>query len=238
MEQAERDNYIDTAVEAAGLQIRDHAAKLHALETGRGFDLDVVTDIYGLSLLDPTVASQEIITRWQSLFDALNTENSVILLCQLKKELVPGCYGFGAQAKYQYPIRSTLVRTTDTTRVVYNGGSSQDGDTAVPHIILQGVQSTTVEPGAHHEEIEWTNHPVLLAQPYETKFRLGDATAVSFNTGPLGIGSDHTLIRSISQRVDLIEAGNQLANYGARFSHFALRPFEELLDLMPSTNVS
>lgn len=232
MERGERDRYLEGVIEKVNQQMREHTAKLHSLETEHGFSLDVATDIYGLGLLDHTKPSQEIIDRWKTFFDALATDDTdTILICQVKKELEPGCYGFGQREKYRYPVRSTLIKTTETSHLVYRNATTEADSTTPACITLENVQTATVEPLNSHAPLEWMTGPVVIAQPYDTKIRIGDLTAAAFDTGPLGNGNDYVVFKPITDHKDVLDASNQLSSCGATMGYFLLRPFDDLLEL-------
>jgi|GEM_PF-4700587 len=116
-------------VQEAHLQIVD------LLETAYGLDIDALVAIYGDRVLDGTVTdSTETLKRWQQLYEALGSQDKYLAVANTHRETAPGCYGYGAKARYESRTRLSVFKDPRETQVV-----SEVDDAGKPRLVLRGL---------------------------------------------------------------------------------------------------
>jgi len=225
MDETSRQRHIEATRDRVLAEQDTHVARLYQLETDHGFDLDVATDIYGLSFLDNTSDSVELAERWQRFYDSIGIidEGGTLLISQVNKALVPGCYGFGAEEEFHYTSNTTLVRADDTTHIVYQTAITEGETLRQASIRLENVQILEFGLDDNDTPAEWISGQLVLAKPY--------GRAGAFNTGPLGSGAEGLVVTPVRKHSDVMRAAQQLEVGGVKMAYFALQPIVELLQL-------
>lgn len=102
---------IDEAVRDRQLaQQREHIQNLERLEEKYGLDLDIYTDVYGPGSIDVTNDTARVLeAKWNYLLESLKTQ-PVTVIVRTRRDLKPGCYGFGAEAEYELQAEVILVK--------------------------------------------------------------------------------------------------------------------------------
>lgn len=161
----------DALAERAAQSIREtqaaHLNVIDLLEQGYGLDLDAFIAIHGMEVLDGTIkSSREKIGRWQSLYEALGSGDNYVAVVNTYADRVPGCYGFGAKAKYRPSTHLAIFKDARSVRVI-----SEEDKQGRPRLILRGT-------GAYHEYPEGDDY----AKTSLKKMRPQDIEIAGFNS--------------------------------------------------------
>lgn len=120
----EREGFVEGIKRDRLADIDRHAEELYGLETELGFDLDIATDIYGLELLDPSKRSKRITSLWYDLLTkASQNPGKPLVLARKRRELKPGCYGFGQRAEYDSYVDFVACDHFDVSALRYEKGA-------------------------------------------------------------------------------------------------------------------
>ncbi|MEO5949170.1 MAG: hypothetical protein ABIP74_02095 [Candidatus Saccharimonas sp.] len=141
----------ETLAEKAAQAVREaqqsHLAIVDLLEQAYGLDIDALTAIYGMDVLDGTKqGSRETLQHWRQLYEALGSKDKYLAVAHSNKETEPGCYGFGAKARYKSSTRLSVFKDAASTQVV-----TELDDEGKPRIVLRGMAAVRDYP-QHDDE--------------------------------------------------------------------------------------
>jgi hypothetical protein len=82
-------------------QVVEHLARIERLQTEYDMPFEFLEQMYGDEVVNPAEQAAEAVERWLAFLDLLKTtDKKMVAVSEVHKELRPGCYGFGARAKY------------------------------------------------------------------------------------------------------------------------------------------
>lgn len=132
----------EKAAQAVREAQQSHLAIVDLLEQAYGLDIDAFTAIYGMDVLDGTKqGSRETIQHWQQLYEALGSRDKYLAVAHSNRDTEPGCYGFGAKARYQSSTRLSVFKDAASTQVV-----TERDDEGRPRIVLRGMAAVKDYP--------------------------------------------------------------------------------------------
>lgn len=112
-----------------------HVAKLELLEEGHRLDLDVLTDIFGVAVLDGSEKySQSVVKQLEAIYAAQQEPRSLLFVSGQSNVPRPGCRGFGGDPGYDLHLRGALFTDGHTIKVECR--PKQEG--LAPAIMLSG----------------------------------------------------------------------------------------------------
>lgn len=135
----DRDGRATAAAEIEGRIVQEqkqHLAAFEKLEAGDGLDLDVLTDIFGLDVLDASKPyARELLEKFNKLYEELTNRSDLFCVAGIARHRLPGCTGLGQEAEYENVLSAAIIENPWSAEVVCVPGS---GDSK-PMIVLRGL---------------------------------------------------------------------------------------------------
>lgn len=137
-----------------------HLRKLYQLETEHAADLDVLTDIYGLNLLEVSDESSNTVDSWSSLLTALKSDADLVVIAA-HYACTSVLVSTGSQRHMQYGTRFTVIDMAVSPDVEFIKG---DGDTS-SSVQLSGASTLILETKSNAcAEQEFSGNDLMLAK--------------------------------------------------------------------------
>lgn len=183
---------------------REHVARFEALENMYKLDLDVVTDIFGVGVLNGShEVSKQVLQQFETLFEALADPKDLLFVSGAKVELSPGCRGFGGDPGTEIALRGALFMDARSVKIECVSGDHDGGAAIILHGRGVPLDDHTQSPAINEDNETYTG-PLVNASSVSLRIAGSD---------PLVPGSD--MLTTVSRMSLVVNTDEPLDMYRA-----------------------